>query len=818
VGFLPWTLFFLSLGIFLSLAPIEALGQNANINATLSIHVEDENKVAIPGATVKAISRGFSAACETDFSGSCRIGGLPLGTFTIQVSKNGFYVSTVNQYISQNGAAVEITLSYQQEVKENVTVSASREGIDPDETAMSETLNSNDIINIPYPTTRDVRTLLPFIPGVVLDNTNQPHVAGAATYQSSDILDGFNIKDPVSGLLNLRISADAIRKIDVEQSRYSAEYGKASGGLIALETGMGDDRYRFSATNFVPSFEVKKGLNFDKWVPRATFSGPLVQGRAWFFLAPDAEYDSNIFKDLPDGADRAPLMRVSNLAKAQINLGNADILTASFLFNSLDQHHSGLSLLNPQPVTSNIKQFAYLPSVKEQHTFSNGVLAEVGIAWLAINNHERPLGDLPFVVRPEGNSGNFFRTSDSDTRRLQGLFNLYLPSFEAFGRHELKFGLDLDNVTYDKSVNRKPISVLREDGTLSEQVTFPGPQNFSKNNFETGAYIQDRWSFAEHWLVEAGLRFDRDSIIRSVAVDPRFSVVFSPSDSTKVSGGIGLFYDETNLELVTRPLQGPRVEQLFAADGNTVTSVRQVTFEANAADLKPPRSLNWSLSFEQKLPGQNYFRADFIQRRGRDGLAYVNESIPSASVIPLELRSVREDHYDALQASVRHTFKAGNVVFISYVRSSARSSPIIDFALDQIFEPLFTAQNSGPLPWDTPNNVLSYGWFPLPKSFQFSYTFQWRTGFPFSLVNQQQEIAGEPNSQRFPDYFNLGAYLEKRFPLFGLNWAVRGGFDNITGHQNPTVVNNNIDSPQFLRFSESSGRSFTARIRFLGRK
>jgi outer membrane receptor protein involved in Fe transport len=475
-------------------------------------------------------------------------------------------------------------------------------------------------------------------------------------------------------------------------------------------------------------------------------------------------------------------------------------------------------LLNPQPVTSNIKQFAYLPSLKEQHTFSSGALAEFALAWLAINSHERPLGDLPFVVRPEGNSGNFFRTSDAETRRLQGLFNLYLPSFEGLGRHEVKVGLDLDHITYDQSVNRRAISVLREDGTLSEQVTFLGPQNFGKNNFESGAYIQDRWSFAEHWLVEAGLRLDRDSIIRSVAVDPRLAVTFSPTDKTKFSGGIGLFYDETNLELITRPLQGPRVEQLFAADGSTVTSVRQVVFNADSADLKPPRSLNWSLGFEQKLLGQNYFRADFIQRRGRNGLAYLNEAIATAPVIPLMLRSVRQDHYDAVQISARHNFKAGNVLFVSYVRSSARSDPVLDFTVDQIFDPLFTQQNSGPLPWDAPNNVLSYGWLPLPKSFQFSYTFQWRTGFPFSLVNQQQQIVGDPNSHRFPDFFNLGAYLEKRFPLFGLNWAVRGGFDNITGHQNPTVVNNNVDSPQFLQFSQSPGRSFTARIRFLGRK
>ena len=48
--------------------------------------------------------------------------------------------------------------------------------------------------------------------------------------------------------------------------------------------------------------------------------------------------------------------------------------------------------------------------------------------------------------------------------------------------------------------------------------------------------------------------------------------------------------------------------------------------------------------------------------------------------------------------------------------------------------------------------------------------------------------------------------------------AVRGGFDNLTDHQNPTIVNSNIDSPQFLEFSAFRRRAFTTRIRFLGRK
>jgi hypothetical protein len=99
-----------------------------------------------------------------------------------------------------------------------------------------------------------------------------------------------------------------------------------------------------------------------------------------------------------------------------------------------------------------------------------------------------------------------------------------------------------------------------------------------------------------------------------------------------------------------------------------------------------------------------------------------------------------------------------------------------------------------------------------------------RTGFPFYLVDNQQQLASLPGTEkiptfmRFPAYFTLNTHLEKRFHAFGFNWAVRGGFDNVTAHKNYGFVNNNVDSPQFLTLSGFPGRSFTGRIRILGRK
>jgi hypothetical protein len=47
---------------------------------------------------------------------------------------------------------------------------------------------------------------------------------------------------------------------------------------------------------------------------------------------------------------------------------------------------------------------------------------------------------------------------------------------------------------------------------------------------------------------------------------------------------------------------------------------------------------------------------------------------------------------------------------------------------------------------------------------------------------------------------------------------LRAGFNNITNRHNPTAVDNDVDSPQFLTFGGLEGRSLTARIRLLGKK
>src|SRR5205814_4002991 len=109
------------------------------------------------------------------------------------------------------------------------------------------------------------------------------------------------------------------------------------------------------------------------WVPRATFSGPIKKGKAWFFDSADAEYDTNFIPELPSGANHAPVWRGSNLAKVQINVAPGNILTSTLLINGYHSEGEGLSVLNPLEITLIRNQTAYLANIRDQQYFSNGM-------------------------------------------------------------------------------------------------------------------------------------------------------------------------------------------------------------------------------------------------------------------------------------------------------------------------------------------------------------------------------------------------------------------------------------------------------------
>ncbi len=807
-------------GLVLLCCAVLARGQKSSVVLT----VVDENGLAVPGAEVTLSQPGQqSIRLITDYAGRCLYSLHQGAPYTLHIEKPGFY-QTLESSIDAHQENVQAVLTHEQMVHEQVNVTASAPGIDTEQTSDKSTFNTPEIVNVPYPTSRDIRNLLPFNPGVVQDLTGLIHVAGSENYATLDLLDGFDIRSPVSGTLAMRVSADAVRSIDTETTRYPAEFGKTTGGVIAFYTGMGDDKFRFNTTDFLPSFNEINGLRFDKFVPRVTFSGPLVRKRAWFFDGLETEYDDIYIRELPANADTNHLIRGSNLIKSQVNLTPANILSGALLFNDYHSPYDGISSLVPQQSTTKRDIIGWLPYVRDEQSLANGALLDFGAGVMSFRDGYEPHGNIPYQLTPETSLGSYFEDLIDRSQRIEGTAALYLPPRYWAGRHELKAGIDLDHISFDQDVSRAPVSYLREDGTLLRRSVFPQESPFTRHNLETGAYVQDHWLARPGLVIEPGLRFDWDEIIRRPLVSPRLAIAYSPpggEPTTKLSAGVGLYYGHTQLEYLTRALAGIRFDTYYAADGVTpVNGPLETVFTAKDGSLKETRAINWSGGIERKLPGAIYAAVNFMERRTSDGFTYANQDGSGALSGTYLLTNQKQEHYYSAEFDARHTFADGYTLFLSYTHSSARTNAALDYVPTLS---LLGPQQSGPLAWDTPNRVISWGWLPLllpqlKKRWDFVYTLDWHTGFPFTSVDANRQVVGAAGSERFPNYLSFSPGLEWKFHLRGYYFGLRGVMENATDSGNPVVVNNVVVSPQYRNFSVPEGRAFTARIRLIGSK
>ena len=803
----------------------------ATAQVVVAGRVADENGVSVPGVKVEAVSGSTRITAITDDAGAFNFDAPSPGEYAIRAEHEGFFIYTGKSVSLREGPnQLAITLNHLQELAESVEVKYSPPVIDPQQPDEEKQLNNVEILAVPYPAAQDMRSALPLLPGVVQDAGGNLHFNGGATDQTNFTLNGFNIADPYTGRLDARLSIEAVRSLDLESGRYSAEKGRGSAGSLDIKTAMGDDHWRFSGTNFIPGFTSQDGFLLNKWTPRIDVSGPLAKGRAWFHNGFDTFYDVNIISGLPRGQDQSRSITTSNLSRFQVNITPANILTGSFLLNYGDDDRHGLSILDPIETTLNNRTNLYVSALKDQHYLGNGALVEFGFADSRGLVRQSPQGDRIFQILPSGHRGNYFLDMTRHFNRQEWLGNAFLPQFHWAGTHQFKAGVDLQRSEFYRFVSRHAYEVLRNNLSVARRVTFTGNQTQGRENFEVAQYVQDRWAPREGVMIETGLRTEWDEMVRTVLFSPRFSIAYAPKwlRETKLAAGFGIFHDELTLSTLTQQQDQVSLSTFFLPNG-VVRGPVETAFLINEQALRVPRYRTMSFSVERKLPFDFYGKASYMHKVGSGGFTFVNEleaigGVPAGGLY--QLRNWRHDRYDAAEFTVRRTF--GRFEWVAgYTRSKARTDAVVDYSLEN---PIFAQQGPGPFSWDTPNRFMTWGWAPLPKRalpyfFQKAigetdvvYLVEYRTGFPFSVVNEDGYLVGAPNARRFPNYFDLNLALERKFRFLHYLWAWRFGFNNLTNNGNPNVVNNNIDSPMFLTYGRGQLRAFAVRLRFLGKK
>ena len=608
---------------------------------------------------------------------------------------------------------------------------------------------------------------------------------------------------------------------------------------MSLETPDGDDRWRFGTTNPTPGVNVQHGVHLGNWYPRFAFSGPLERGRFWFSNSISVQHTFGVVKQLPSNANTFEEWAGDNLVRLQYNISPRHILHASFLYNRANDSNLGLDALDPQSTTVTADQRRAFVSLKDQ-LWLHETLFELGVAADGGVLEYTPQGSQPYILLINGTSGNYFQHLSQRGRRLQGVANVIAASRHWHGTHQLSMGANAAGLVLHQSAQRGEIAALQatnpNDGTactsptagcLVRRSAFTGPATPQLSNTQAGAYAQDTWSMSRYFVFQVGLRTDWDRFTQSAMAEPRVSANVLPfgDDRAKVSLGWGIYNGPLNLALIGQVLDQEQVDTFYDSAGTVAPPGPIISqFVLSAGALHQPRFETSSAGWQEKFGRNTLVGLELLARNGTHGFAFVDQQ-PSQPGGVFLLLDQRNDRYRSATFSVRHVFSENTELFGAYSGSRARSNEVLNPALGSIF---YVAQQPGPVAWDAPNRVLTWGWAPTHIwSTQLSYFFEYRTGYPFSVVNLQQQLVGLPNSLRFPAYASLNLGLEKKFAFRGYLWAARVEAVNILGRQNPDSVVNNIDAPTctslvrsgcFGAFAGGQGRATTLRVRFVGRK
>jgi hypothetical protein len=796
-----------------------ASAQLAPPGAQLRGSIVDENGLAVPA--VEIILRapdGKLLTIYSDETGRFALDSVVPGEYRASLRKAGFFRLADQALLLVAGEnQVSFALSHEYEVHEKVDVRSSANPIEPEQTTHQRTLVARDIRALPVPTSHDLRSALPAVPGVLLDNAGELHVHGARADEVLYLLDGFDIGNPASGRFGARVSVDAVRAVQVEGARLGAEYPYAAAGVLALDTALGDDRWRFGATNFFPGLNVERGVRLGNWFPRFTLSGPLRKGRAWIFSALSLQHTLGVVPELPRGQDITSEWAGDLLLRVQFNVTPAHFLQGSVLVNSRNVAHLGLGPYAPLSTTTDLRARRYFVSFKDQFWFRKA-LVEFGFAADRTRSDLLPQGSQPYVVTPTGALGNYFETLHQQAERLQLRGSAILTHRQWHGAHDLEFGFNAAWIVFRHAAIRSSSEVLRLDQTLLERATFSAPARFRLSDTQLGLYAQDSWRLSPRLRLRAGVRLDGDRLLGELVPAPHLALNVLPfaSGRAKLSIGWGVSHQRPSLVLLGQAYDQQREDLFFDVTGTNPVPPPVVTrFARPAGGLRTPRYYSTSLEWVQKLGPSTFAGLHLLERRQRYGLAYDRDPAALPDNLLL-LRNRRRDRYRALELSFYHAFGEKADVAVDYARSRARTNQALDYWLGDV---LFAAQAPGPVSWDAPNRLTLRGGAPAPFwHLQISYFLEYRTGFPFSVVNLRRELVGAPNRLRFPDYASLNLAVEKRLTFRGREWAVQGVVVNATGRHNPNAVINNCDAPDFLSFAGGQRRALTGRLRYLGRK
>jgi hypothetical protein len=526
------------LGGLIALVPGVAAAQGTT--GSISGTVTDEQSGVLPGVTilVTQVDTGAERSQVSDEHGRYRVLSLSPGPYKIKAELTGFHPVLRDQLIVAIGKDLLVdVLMKVGGVEEQVTVTGETSSVSLGSTTAGGVVTTRQIAELPL-NGRSFMQLATLQPGVITSRgtardftggfgSTQLAIGGARPEQTGYLMDGTNIADisdkAPSSLSGVLLGVDTVQEFSVQTHGYSAEFGRAAGGVMSTVTKSGTNRvhgsvfefHRDDALNTKNYFATGTLPPFQRDQFGGTLGGPIFTNKLFYFgsyeqlrernavtqharlpnalahqgIVPNAAgalvnvgvnpivkpYLDLLFP-IPDGVDfgdgtaelvhshQEPTDEYFGVTKFDYNLGKKDTLMVRW---SHDNSKTVLSQPHPDFFEHTTTATRYF-TTQDQHLFSSNVL---NMLRFAANRTARTDDLLPIFTIPQA---------------------LYFSTDPHFG------AIDITGVSTAGSIATTPVDYKQDVFQVSDTLTWNKNSHVFKTGFDLQDYHFDGSSFSRY--------------------------------------------------------------------------------------------------------------------------------------------------------------------------------------------------------------------------------------------------------------------------------------------------------------------------------
>lgn len=384
----------LSLLVFVIVATSAMVMAQSTVSGAISGSVSNPNKELVPGAAVTILNTETNQeeTATTDDQGQFRISNLQPGSYTVTINAAGFG-SFSQPAVVEVGRVTEVNAVLSVgTVSSTVEVIAESPVINTAQQDFSTNVNQTSINELPINGRRASNFVL-LTPGVVPDgNFGLLSFRGISGLLNNNTVDGgdnnnaFYAEERGRTRISYVVSQASVREFQVNTSNYSAEYGRAAGGVVNTVTQSGSNEFhgnlfyylrdnKWGATNpTVLRTVLVNGVGVrEPFKPKdkrqqfgGAVGGPILKNKLFFFFTYDEQR-----RDFPGAAvfPNATFLNLSAADRATLKARNPAQITDARIDASLN-FLAGLT--GPVPRTQD--QRIFFPKIdwviNNSHTFT----------------------------------------------------------------------------------------------------------------------------------------------------------------------------------------------------------------------------------------------------------------------------------------------------------------------------------------------------------------------------------------------------------------------------------------------------------------